>query len=102
MKKCSRRFSFSQIVEMARPEAAETAWRRARAASGLRHVLRRAGNNAGARTFSTVKLNAIRLAVALAPERIRVRPSEQGHLLSVRYCGMSSLHVPCGTFATPE
>jgi hypothetical protein len=91
-----RRITFREIVEEARPAAAEAAWTRATLTSRLRHLVAAAGRQHAARRLSKLKSDAIRLAMSLAPNRIRVAIDSdyQVGLVSVRCLGRGMLHLP--------
>jgi len=88
--------TFRQIVESTRMDAARAAWDRAKFASRLRHVEAVAGHRRNARRLGEWKVRAIRLAVSLAPEQIRLTIDDdyQIGLLSVRWPGHGRLHLP--------
>ncbi|MCR4412045.1 MAG: hypothetical protein NUV77_06415, partial [Thermoguttaceae bacterium] len=83
------RITFGQIVEKTRLDAAKAAWSRAKLASRLRHHVRTTKAHHAARQLSKLKTDAIRLALALAPEQITVTidNDHQVGLISVRWPG---------------
>lgn len=94
-----QRATFRQIVEGTRIDAAEAVWSRAKLISRLRHQERGAGRRSSANRLSTLKADAIRLALLLAPEQITVTIDDdyQVGLLSVRWPGHGKLHLPAST-----
>ena len=97
------RLTFSEIVEAARNPAAERVWERARQASEIRRFAARAGLRSSARQAARIKVDAIRLASRLAPERVRVGVDQYVHIgfISVRFYGHGALHLPPGTDMGP-
>lgn len=93
------RITFRQIVDASRVDAAEAAWERAKFASRLRHFEAGVGRHRNAKRFADSKLQAIRLAMSLAPEQISVTIDDnfQVGLLSVRWPGHGRLHLPADT-----
>jgi hypothetical protein len=94
------RINFRQIVEASRVDAAEAAWERAKLASRLRHLESGVGRRRNANRLADSKLQAIRLAMSLAPEQISVTIDDnyQVGLLSVRWPGHGRLHLPAEAY----
>lgn len=92
--------TFHEILECTRPQAAISAWTRARQASVLRHVAVTHGNKRAASVWSETKLEAIQRVAFLLPEQVTITiDSEyQVGLLSVSLEGHGRLHLPANTF----
>ena len=93
------RRTFAEILAAARPAAAAAAWDRARKASKLRHAAFKSGRWHASKRFAGAKADAVRRAVRLAGERVRVSIDEhyQVGMLSVHFRGRGRLHLPAGT-----
>ena len=95
----TNRMTFRQIVEESREVAAESAWERAQFASRLRHTVASTGRHRNAQRLAEWKARAIKLALSLLPEQIRVTIDDdyQVGLLSVSWLGHGRLHLPADT-----
>lgn len=94
-----RRRTFAEILEGSRLMAARRAFCRAIDASRLRKTLLRRGRHRAAAILAILKVDAVRRALELAPERVRVTVDSdfQVGLLSVRFAGVGRLHLPPAT-----
>lgn len=96
--------SFRQILEDARTQAAEAAWARAAEASKLRHLMLMKRHFAAAQRFGEMKQAALKRAVGLVPEQIKVTIDDEYHvgLLSVRWAGRGRYHLPIDADIQPQ
>lgn len=91
--------TFRQILETTRIDAAQAAWTRAKLVSRLRHGMADRGRGRTVRRLGQLKLDAIRHALSLVPERIKVTIDDdyQVGLISVRWPGHGNLHLPASS-----
>ena len=99
MKQKHRNRTFRSILMETRRDAAVTAWERARRVSGLRRLTSGYGQSHAARQLAEIKRDAIRTAITLAPDEIvtTIDDDYQIGLLSIRWPGRGSLHLPADT-----
>lgn len=97
--KPTRRINFREIHNASRREAAESAWHRAKQASGLRRLLVSQRRFAGAGRCSAMKAEALKLVTDLMPDQVRVTIDDdyQVGLVSVRWVGHGRFHLPAGS-----
>lgn len=95
----NKRVNFNAIVEGARFNAADSAWKRAKKASLLRHLMAKRRRFKAAKRFAKVKAEALQLAASLLPEQIVVTIDNdyQIGLVSVSWPGRGKLHLPATT-----
>jgi hypothetical protein len=88
------RKTFAEILEEARIPCARSSFKRARAASQLRHAARSTHSHRAAQRLSVIKTESILLAMTLAPEHCYSRPaSDAPHLLSIKFLRLGRLHL---------
>ena len=94
-----KRRTFAEICESERIPAAKRAFRRAIMASKFRKAARRRRKGRVAASLAITKVKAVRRALALAPELIRITLDSdfQIGLLSVRFAGVGRVHLPPAT-----
>lgn len=104
MHRHSYRPTFQDILERCKPDAAASAWERAKLASRLRHAAAECGLKQSMSRLSEIKLKAIRTAVAIAPDRIRTTIDDENQigLLSVRWPGHGQMHLPLQSRLDPD
>lgn len=84
-----------QLTALRLPNASR-AFQRGRLASELRHCAAASSRRRAARTLSQLKQDAVRAAVGIAPELVRVGLDDDLHigLLSVSFPGLGRIHLP--------
>lgn len=98
------RKTFRETVRETAQGSAEAAWDRARLASHLRHAAARQGHRRTARRLGELKREAISRVLRLQPGTVRVTVDSDYHvgLLSIRWSGHGSLHLPADTDLRPS
>ena len=101
------RKTFQESLRETALASAETAWDRAKLASRLRHAAAHQGHSGTARRLGRLKRDAIRRVLLLQPGTVRVTVDSdyQVGMLSVRWFGHGSLHLPADASlsnSTPE
>ena len=90
-----KKITFAEILNETKAEASESAWNRARLASGLRHLCFKQHNHKASNLFALIKKEALKLAVSLNPAEITVGMDDtyQIGMLSVRW-KKERFHLP--------
>ena len=93
------RLTFRQILDETRVESASSAWERAQLASRLRHSYARLGNRRAAQLIGEVKARSLNRVARIIPGQVRITIDHnfQIGLISVRWPGHGSLHLPAGS-----
>src|SRR4051794_19995886 len=93
------RTTFGELVEKARVDCAAEAWQRAVRVSRYRRLAMASGKGDAAARLGSMKREAIRRAVQLAPEHVRLSIDDdyQVGLLCVEWRGFGRLHLPAAT-----
>ena len=88
--------TFQEHLESLRRANAGRAFQRGRLASQLRHCAASSSRRRAARTLSQLKQDALRAALGIAPELVRVGLDDDLHigLLSVSFPGLGRVHLP--------
>ncbi len=91
-----QRQTFRQQLELLRVQNAARAFERGQQASELRHCVAQTTHQETARALSRLKQAALRTAIAIAPDAVRVGMDDDFHvgLLSVVFPGRGRLHLP--------
>ena len=97
--KTGGRQTFRQIVDRSKYEAAESAWDRAKLASGLRQYLALRNKSEQATRCAAIKAAALKLLSSLLPGEVVVTIDDdyQVGLISVRWPDHGRLHLPADT-----
>lgn len=92
----AQRQTFREQLELLRVQNAARAFARGQQASDLRHCVAQTAHRGTARTLSRLKQTALRTAIAIAPDVVRVGMDDDFHvgLLSVVFPGRGRLHLP--------
>ena len=90
-----KKTTFADILNDTKAEASESAWNRARLASGLRHLCFKQHNHTASNLFGLIKKEALKLALSLNPVEITVGMDDtyQIGMLSVRW-KKERFHLP--------
>ena len=90
-----KKTTFADILNDTKAEASESAWNRARLASGLRHLCFKQHNHKASNLFGLIKKEALKLALSLNPVEITVGMDDtyQIGMLSVRW-KKERFHLP--------
>jgi hypothetical protein len=95
----SHRRTFRQIIEESRVETATAAWKRAAAASNLRHFLNSVGHHRWAREMGKLKARCLERVVEILPEQVQVTIDDNYPigLVIVDWARHGRLHLPAGS-----
>ena len=90
-----KKTTFAEILKDTKAKASESAWNRARLASGLRHLCFKQHNHKASKLFGLIKKEALKLALYLNPAEITIGldDSYQVGLLSIRF-KQERFHLP--------
>ena len=90
-----KKTTFAKILKDTKAGASESAWNRARLASGLRHLCFKQHNHKASNLLGLIKKEALKLALYLNPAEITVGldDSYQVGLLSIRF-KQERFHLP--------
>lgn len=92
----ARHRTFQDHVQALRLENAARAFSRGKLASELRHCAAAAAHRNSARALGRLKRDALRTAVDIAPDFVRVGIDDDRHigLLTIAFPGKGRLHLP--------
>ena len=101
-----KKTTFAEILKDTKAGASESAWNRARLASGLRHLCFKQHNHKASNLLGLIKKEALKLAASLNPAEITVGMDDtfQIGMLSVRW-KKERFHLPLRSscdIATPS
>lgn len=90
-----KKTTFAEILNDTKAKASESAWNRARLASGLRHLCFKQHNHKASNLLGLIKKEALKLAASLNPAEITVGMDDtyQIGMLSVRW-KKERFHLP--------
>ena len=90
-----KKTTFAEILNDTKAKASESAWNRARLASGLRHLCFKQHNHKASNLFGLIKKEALKLAASLNPAEITVGMDDtyQVGMLSIRW-KQERFHLP--------
>jgi len=90
-----KKTTFAEILNDTKAKASESAWNRARVASGLRHLCFKQHNHKASKLFGLIKKEALKLAASLNPAEISIKIDDTFHvgLLSIRW-KQERFHLP--------
>lgn len=100
IKRASHPPTFREHLEALRVANAARAFTRGQVASSLRHCAMEATRKRSAKQLGRVKQAALQVAVAIAPDVVRVGIDDEFHvgLLSIAFPGRGRLHLPLTSF----
>ena len=90
-----KKITFAEILNDTKAKASESAWNRARLASGLRHLCFKQHNHKASNLLGLIKKEALKLALYLNPAEITVGMDDtyQVGMLSIRW-KQERFHLP--------
>ena len=90
-----KKITFAEILNNTKAKASESAWNRARVASGLRHLCFKQHNHKASNLLGLIKKEALKLAASLNPAEISIKIDDtyQVGMLSIRW-KQERFHLP--------